>query len=185
MKWDWGNSGDPSIYHDVETRRNGITYRSNLARLADQLIQEGKYDKAEDVFDLAMEKMPVEKFEFYSLLEPFVKGYYQIKKRDKAREVFQSVARQYQEHLLYYSGLEISYQNSIFDEIYSDLGRYRALIEILVDHDTEEYAKKEAAKFNGFLRLFNSDPVEGSLIDTDSESVESDSLKDSEIDTLN
>jgi hypothetical protein len=185
MKWDWGNSGDPSIYHDVETRRNGITYRSNLARLAEQLIQEGKYDKAEDVFDLAMEKMPVEKFEFYSLLEPFVKGYYQIEKRVKAREVFQSVARQYQEHLMYYSGLEISYQNSIFDEIYSDLGRYRALIEILVDHDTEEYAKKEAAKFNGFLRLFNSDPVEGSLIDTDSEPVESDSLKESEIDTLN
>jgi hypothetical protein len=65
MKWDWGNSGDPSIYHDVETRRNGITYRSNLARLADQLIKEGKYDKAEDIFDLAMEKMPVEKFELY------------------------------------------------------------------------------------------------------------------------
>ena len=31
--WDWGNSNDPDIYHDPETRRNAITYRSNLARL--------------------------------------------------------------------------------------------------------------------------------------------------------
>ena len=32
MDWDWGNSGNPDIYHDTETRRNSITYRSNLAR---------------------------------------------------------------------------------------------------------------------------------------------------------
>src|SRR5690606_39831660 len=32
MAWDWGNSGT-DIYHDVETRKNGITYRGNLARL--------------------------------------------------------------------------------------------------------------------------------------------------------
>ena len=38
MKWDWGNSGKPIIYHDVETRKNSITYRTNLARLAETLI---------------------------------------------------------------------------------------------------------------------------------------------------
>src|SRR5690606_15475598 len=38
MSWNWGNSGNPNIYHDVETRKNGITYRGNLARLMEQLI---------------------------------------------------------------------------------------------------------------------------------------------------
>src|SRR5690606_27759063 len=33
LGWDWGNSGSPDIYHDPETRKNAITYRSNLARL--------------------------------------------------------------------------------------------------------------------------------------------------------
>ena len=37
--WDWGNSGNEDIYHDVETRKNGITYRSNLARLIDSFDQ--------------------------------------------------------------------------------------------------------------------------------------------------
>jgi hypothetical protein len=40
MKWDWGNSDSNKIYHDPETRRESITYRTNLARLMDQLIVE-------------------------------------------------------------------------------------------------------------------------------------------------
>jgi hypothetical protein len=38
MKWDWGNS-DGDIYHDPETRRESITYRTNL-RLMNQLIKD-------------------------------------------------------------------------------------------------------------------------------------------------
>lgn len=56
MSWDWGNSGSDNIYHDPETRKNGITYRGNLARLIEQLINEDEYEKAEEVADLAMEK---------------------------------------------------------------------------------------------------------------------------------
>src|SRR5690606_15933872 len=50
-KWDWGNSGDPSLYHDPETRKNSISYRGNLARLIEQLINEEKLDKAEEIAD--------------------------------------------------------------------------------------------------------------------------------------
>jgi hypothetical protein len=44
MKWDWGNS-DGDIYHDPETTRESITYRTNLARLMNQLIKEGKTER--------------------------------------------------------------------------------------------------------------------------------------------
>jgi len=155
MNWDWGNSGSPDIYHDVETRRNGITYRSNLSRLAKTLIDESKFEKAETILDLAMEKMPVDKFEFYSLIEPFVLGYYQIEKTEKARAVYQSVVKHYQEHLIYYSGLSYRQQEALGDEIYSDLGRYRNLLDILVLFDSEKYTMGEADKFNSFLKLFS------------------------------
>ncbi|MBQ0740447.1 hypothetical protein J9332_39835, partial [Aquimarina celericrescens] len=72
--WDWGNSGDPNIYHDPETRKNSITYRSNLARLVEALIQEEKKEKAKEILDLAMEKMPIEYYEYYTLVEPYVNG---------------------------------------------------------------------------------------------------------------
>ena len=177
MKWDWGNSGDPKIYHDVETRRNGITYRSNLARLADALIEEGNNEKAETILDLAMEKMPVDKFEFYSLLEPFVLGYYDIDKPEKAREVYQDVVKQYQEHLMYYSGLKLHRQEVIADEIFSDMGRYRSLIDILVVMDKEEYARKEADKFNGYLKLFRYFYSEDEGMDLDNDLPQDDSIE--------
>jgi len=169
MDWDWGNSGDPDIYHDVETRRNGITYRSNIARLAETLINEGKKEKAERVLDLAMEKMPVDMFEFYSLLEPFVLGYYEVDKPAKARKVYEDVSRKYQEKLLYYSGLKIQRQYGIADEIISDMERYRGLIDILIVKDTEEVARKEADKFNDYLRLFRHFYSEDEGMDLDRE----------------
>src|SRR5690606_20716034 len=66
MGWDWGNAGSGDIYHDTETRKNSISYRSNLARLAEQLLIEGKTKKAEDILDLAMKNMPVEYYEYYT-----------------------------------------------------------------------------------------------------------------------
>ena len=102
-RWDWGGSGE-DIYHDVETRKNGITYRGNIARLIEQLINEDKLDKAEEIADLAMEKMPVDTFGFYTLLEPYIVAYYEVGNKDKARKLFKDVAKKYQENLVYYSG---------------------------------------------------------------------------------
>ncbi|MGO3181435.1 MAG: protein O-mannosyl-transferase family [Aequorivita sp.] len=154
MSWDWGNSGSPDIYHDTETRRNGITYRSNLARLAEALINKGENDKAEKVLDLAMEKMPIDYFEYYSLLEPFVIGYYELDKPEKARKVYQDVVSKYQEHLLYYNGLKFNRQRAIADEIITNMERYRSLVQAVVIYDDEQYAREEANKFNDYLKLF-------------------------------
>ena len=91
-KWDWGNSGSPDIYHDVETRKNSITYRGNLARLMEQLINEDKLNEAEEVADIAMTNMPVEYFGFYTLLEPYISGYYEVGNKEKAQQLFKEVA---------------------------------------------------------------------------------------------
>lgn len=152
--WDWGNSGSPDIYHDVETRRNGITYRSNLARLAEALMDEGKDEKAKVILDLAMEKMPVKYFQYYSLLEPYILGYYQINENDTARSIYEEVAKKHQEYMVFYSGLSFKRQRPIADEIISTIERYRALVEIVIVGDDEQYAKNEVAKFNDFLKLF-------------------------------
>ena len=154
MKWYWGNSGDPDIYYDPETRKNAITYRSNLARLTEVLINEGKMAKAEDILDLAMEKMPVEHFEYYTLLEPFIQGYYEVGQKEKAREIWQEVARKYQENLTYYSSLDLDRQFNRGNEIVTDIERYRSLVDLLILNDSEEIAREEADEFNQYLMLF-------------------------------
>ncbi|MAY21926.1 MAG: hypothetical protein CMC74_04020 [Flavobacteriaceae bacterium] len=154
MDWDWGNSGNPDIYHDTETRRNSITYRSNLARLADQLIQEGKNDKAEEVLDLAMEKMPVKYFEYYSLLEPFVLSYYEIDKPEKARKVFEATAKKHQEWVAFYGTMKASEQGENLEEIYSKLNQYEGLMEIVYAYDTDQYYKAQKKIFVNHLQPF-------------------------------
>ncbi len=151
--WDWGNSGSPNIYHDPETRKNSITYRGNLARLIEQLINENKLDKAEEIADIAMENMPVDYYGYYTLLEPYISAYYEVGNQEKARQLFIKVAAKYQENLVYYSGLKIANQERLFEDIYTDIQRYKGLLDVLVRHD-ETFAKTEGDIFNNHLELF-------------------------------
>lgn len=154
MNWYWGNSGSPDIYHDPETRKNAITYRSNLARLVEVLLQEGKTEKARNVLDLGMEKMPVEYYGYYTLLEPFIQGYYEIGEPERAREIWEKVATKYQEYLTHYSTLELERQIMRGNEIVTDIERYRSLVDLLILNAEEEYAREKAEEFNEYLMLF-------------------------------
>lgn len=177
--WDWGNSGSPDIYHDVESRKNGITYRGNLARLIEQLINEDQIEKAEEIADLAMEKMPVDTFGYYTLLEPYIVAYYSVGTTEKARKLFQDVAIKYQEKLIYFSGLSIDNQERLFEDIYIDIERYRALVDVLiVEEKDSDYVEAEMKKFNSHLRLFSY------FVGEDDINEEEDSLEEEPVDTV-
>ena len=154
MKWDWGNSGNPKMYHDPETRKNGITYRTNLARLMETLINEGKNDKAEKIIELAMAKMPVDLFEYYTLVEPFAQGYYEIGKKEKARAILKQLIVKYQEELTYFSGFKLSEQREMAVDIVTDIERYRGLLEIMQISNDLEFYNQEKVKFNNFNKMF-------------------------------
>jgi hypothetical protein len=153
MKWDWGNSESPNIYHDPETRKNSINYRTNLARLMEALINEGKKDKAKKVIDLAMTKMPVEYYGYYTLVEPFAAGYYEIGENQKARKLLDTLIKKYQENLTYYKGLSIDEQNDITMDIITDIERYRSLLLIAQEKDAEFYNASKM-KFNHYNKMF-------------------------------
>ncbi|MDU8886665.1 DUF2723 domain-containing protein [Yeosuana sp. MJ-SS3] len=153
-KWDWGNSGSSDIYHDTETRKNSITYRGNLARLIQQLINEDQLEKAEEIADIAMTNMPVEFFNYYTLLEPYVSAYYEVDSKDKAQKLFKDVSKKYQESLTYYGNLKIENQYRKAEDIITDIERYKSLVDVLLQYD-EEFARTEMETFNNYLKLFD------------------------------
>ncbi|MDT0643399.1 DUF2723 domain-containing protein [Zunongwangia sp. F363] len=152
--WDWGNMGDPDIYHDPETRKNAITYRSNLARLVENLLREEDTTAAREILDLAMEKMPIDEYGYYSLLEPYINGYYEVNEPERAREIWEQVAQKYQENLKYYSSWDLDRQYRYADEIISNIERYRSLVDLLVRQQDEEIVREKAEEFNEYLRMF-------------------------------
>jgi hypothetical protein len=158
--WEWGNSGNPGVYHDVETRRNSITYRSHMARLIEDLINEKQLDKAEEIADLAMEKMPVDIFGYYTFLEPFIGAYYEVAAKEKARELYQQVAVKYQENLNYFGQVSDDNQSKYIQNIYFDIERYKGLVDTISLYEDKDFIKTEMEKFNGYLRLFTGEELE-------------------------
>lgn len=154
MKWDWGNSESEKIYHDPETRRNSITYRTNLSRLMNQLIEEGKIDKAKNVINLAITKMPLDKFGYYSLVEPFADGYYRVGEKAKAQDLLNKLVQKYKENLNYYSTLTPSDQTDLAVDIITDIERYRNLLHVMQDNKDTAFYNKHKTTFNTYVNVF-------------------------------
>ncbi|HLA55470.1 MAG TPA: DUF2723 domain-containing protein [Flavobacterium sp.] len=154
MKWDWGNGDRTDIYLDPSTRQNSINYRTNLARLMEVLINEGKTEKAKNIIDLAMAKMPLESYGYYSMLEPFAEGYYTVGEKAKARHILEQLMTKYKQKLTFDYGLDISQQNTISMDIMTDIERYRGLLDVMKkSHDIDFYNKNRPI-FNSYNEKF-------------------------------
>ena len=153
-QWSWGNSDDSEIYHDPETRKNSISFRSNMARLAEQLINEGKPDKAKKIIDLALEKMPIDKFGYYSLLIPFIDNYYKISEINSAQQLILHVSEKYFDRLNYFSSLKTDFQYGMGEEIVTEIERYRTLIEVIIANEDKEILELELDKFISSVQPF-------------------------------
>jgi hypothetical protein len=148
MRWFWGNGESTKIYHDPETRRNAISYRTNLSRLTKQLITEGKLDKAKKIIDLAVTKTHVDYYGYYLTLEPFVSGYYEIGQKEKARELVGKLMNKYKEELLYYSTFSFADQSFMAEDIIRAIERYRSLLLVIKEHGDIELYNKSRGEFN-------------------------------------
>ncbi len=87
---------------------------------------------------------------FWNLLS---QGYYEVGEKEKARELWNKLARKYQENLTYYSTLDLTGSINWGSEIMTDIERYRSLVDILILNDSKK-AREEADKFNKYLMLF-------------------------------
>lgn len=123
--WYWGNFGSSDIYHDPETRKNGLHFKSNMIRLAGQLIVENKPDKAKTILDLGMENFPIAYYTpftgglRYEYSEAFADLYYMIGERKTASEIAEKLYTKAEEELNFYKGMKPAEQQENAYEIIS------------------------------------------------------------------
>ncbi len=154
-QWEWGNSGSPDIYHDPQTRSQGLSFRSNLARLTEALIAEGKIDKARTIIDMAMTNLPVEYYGFYAFVEPFIEGYYKVGEPEKARALYEKLKKIYQERLSYYAEIPLHEQYERIEDILADMQAYRRNIDLLIAYEDQAMSEPETVTFNEYLNKFS------------------------------
>jgi len=154
MKWEWGNGESSKIYQDPETRRNSISYRTNLSRLMSQLIAEGKNDKAKKVIELALSKTPIDLYGYYLTLEPFATGYYEIGEKSKARDLIEKLMSKYKDELKYFSTFKSSDQTFMATDIVTAIERYRSLLKVMKEQGDVEFYNKSKIEFNSYNNRF-------------------------------
>jgi len=155
MNWDWRNITDDNIYLDPETRKNSVTYRNNMERLARILISEGQVEKAKEILDISLEKMPVNKFGHYSMLISYIDLYYLLNENEKARTLVSELSTVFQENLTYYSQFSENDIEGIFNEIERSLLMYDQVVKTATQFDTEDYSNSLKDEYISYLKLFD------------------------------
>ena len=153
--WDWRNITDDNIYLDPETRKNSVSYRNNMERLARALIDENKLEKAEEILDISLEKMPIHKFGHYSMLISYVDLYYSLNKNEKARKLATELKTVLQENLTYYSQFDEYEIESVFNEVERSLLMYDQIVKTTIRFDDEAYATSIKDEYVDYLKLFD------------------------------
>ena len=83
-----------------------------------------------------------------------INSYYVIDKKEKARKIFDEIAVKYQENLFYYSSISNSNKNRYAEDIYTDIERYRSLVDVIINYEDGEYLETRMKEFNDYLDLF-------------------------------
>ena len=157
QKLEWRNINSGKIYIDEQTRKNAISLRNNMLRLAETFANEKNFEKAEEILDLSLEKMPIEQFDHYSIALGYPEIYYQIGKPEKARKTAETLINIVQQKLLWYSTFDIKYSPIIINELQNVLLMYKqGILEPITNSDKDTaYVKKLQEEFMNSMSLFD------------------------------
>ncbi len=152
-KFRFGNLADPDVLVDHFTQYNlsASKAREGFARVAKQLIVEGKRDDAEALLDRGLEVLPSPKIRYSdSNTLPFIEAYYTLGKMEKGDELlvnYFNVLREYIEYYLQFDGVKANLVSSQINQ------RMDTLLEL---YYMAAFARRDdiVKQFNDYLRTF-------------------------------
>ena len=133
-----------------------MSFRNNISRTVEALINKEELEKAEELLDVSLEKMPVDGFLHYGMLLGYPDAYYKLKKTDKARKVSLDLIRKFEQNLEYYSQFEEVSLGAVFDNIENNLLMYDQIVKTTVRYDTDEFGDSIKDRYIKQLELFSS-----------------------------
>jgi hypothetical protein len=135
----WGGMDTDDIYMDETNRRMTMSLRITFSRLADQLIEENKLDKAKLVLDKAFEVMPERNVPYDYFVMFLAENYYGIGEFERANEIVLRLVDIYEKEVIYYESLAPEFQVSIKN----DLQQAKGILNRLVVMTNQLYPQKE------------------------------------------
>ena len=88
------------------------------------------------------------------MLEPFVSGYYELDKIDKARKLLNGIILKYQDELDHYNALTLQEQENNYSRIQQALVRYNSIAEVPLYYNDQEMIDKHVDAYNAYFEPF-------------------------------
>jgi len=166
FKWGGLDKNPEKIYMDENNRRFVMNFKSSFLSLAQQLVREKKYDKAEVVLDRCFQLFTndLSEYTYYDLLLGNL--YFELGKDDKAIKVIKITTDNLHAELEYYMSLNDEQMKGIQDEIGRMSAIYQDALTKLYDAKKDDVANEYALKafnliedkfsFNSSLQNLNS-----------------------------
>ncbi len=133
-KFRWGGldkaTPDNPLYLDENTRRMCTTMRMSVSILAKQLIEEGKYDKALNVLNLIMEKMPSWQVPLDATVLDIAQCYLELGEQKKAENILNELLIDSRENMAWYHNLGDKYFYKVTNEYYRHLLQLETICEL-------------------------------------------------------
>ena len=101
-KFEWGGMDQKGVYLDENISRLVVNLRIQMANLASALVKEGKKDKAIEIADLCLQKMPDENMPFDAYNYSLVSTYYTAGANEKANKLAKRLFDIYEGNLNFY-----------------------------------------------------------------------------------
>jgi hypothetical protein len=118
-KFQWGRMNEEDVYLDHFHKRtfNVIRLRMRFARLADALIAENDFQKAEEVLDRIVELTPHDKIPYDYFMIGIAQSYYRLNQFDKANTIMSKMLDIGEGYLDYQLSMSRKYKNLNKSEI--------------------------------------------------------------------
>lgn len=162
-KFKWGNINADKIYLDENIQRMSMSYKFLFARLADNLLTEGKIEKAIKVLDKSVEIFPDRNIPFDYFTLSIAEGYFNAAnaKTDKSKEYFEKgkviIDRVYERNnqdINYYFKFKGGKRTNIESKIQMCVGVVQRIMQIAKAEKYEELAQKAEKDFETYYKMY-------------------------------
>jgi tetratricopeptide (TPR) repeat protein len=159
-KFKWGNMQDSTVYLDETNLRMTMNFRNNFARLAEQLIDEGKKDSAIKVLDRCMKVMPEASVPFDYFIMPAAEAYYKAGAIDKANKIMSRLTALYDQNLAYLFAFTGEQAKVIVSDKEQSLAILNRVIMVATAFKQDAVAKKAKEVFDKFYSRYSGSQTE-------------------------
>jgi hypothetical protein len=151
----WGNLNDPKVYVDPESLNNSVRPKTNIMRVAQSLLSEGKKTEAIELLDLYLKYFPDSKVPYDMYMLPYAEIYYKAGASEKANMLIERVAQIYSQNLDYYNSFSSRHTQYFEQDVQTSLGILRRLSMVAAENKQTDLAAKMDSLFNLKIKGYN------------------------------